>query len=65
MQCNALLLAVQYGYTILQAILVQFLQFVQYDEHSYMVSHLLHAYLIHKLNLIFITIHLIKSSVFY
>ena len=32
-RCNALLLVVRYGYTILRAILVRFLRFMQFGEH--------------------------------
>ena len=37
-RCGALLLAMRYGYAILRAVLVQFLQFVRFkqrDEHPY------------------------------
>ena len=34
-RCDALLLAVQCGYAILQAVLVQFLRFVRFGEHPY------------------------------
>ena len=32
-RCDALLLVVRYGYTILRAVLVRFLRFMQFGEH--------------------------------
>ena len=34
-RCDALLLVVRYGYTILRAVLVRFLRFMQFGEHPY------------------------------
>ena len=36
MRCGALLLAVRYSYAIVRTILVQFLQFMRFGEHSYL-----------------------------
>ena len=33
--CDALLLAMRYGYVILQAIFVRFLRFLRFGEHPY------------------------------
>ena len=35
MRCDALLLAMRYGYAILQAVLVWFLRFMRFGEHPY------------------------------